>query len=72
MTSLREKHEALGNGLTDPIVKAVLKIRKMIKKKRRQHIFPQKKLNAKPCASEGNALLPLPNANILDILQKIV
>ena len=41
MTSLREKNEALGNGLTDPIVKAVLKIIKLIKK--RQHIFPQKK-----------------------------
>jgi hypothetical protein len=32
MTSLREKNEALGNGLTDPIVKAVLKISKIIKK----------------------------------------
>jgi hypothetical protein len=32
MTSLR-KNEALGNGLTDPIVKAVLKINKIIKKK---------------------------------------
>ena len=31
-----------------------------------------KEMNAKPCASEGNALLPLPDANSLDILQKII